>query len=62
MAMGNDVRIGNQSHTKQANQRSDGTGEKCCFKRLIWGTKCMRDEKIRDQRERERQSQRCDLQ
>ena len=49
MAMGNHVRIGDESHAKQAYQRSDSTSEKCGFKRLIWGTKCMRDEQVRDQ-------------
>ena len=58
----NHVRIRNESHTEQANQRSDGPGEKCGFKRLIWSAECMRDEQVRDQRERQRQGQWCDLQ
>lgn len=56
MAMVNHVRIGDQSHTKQANQRSDSPGKECGLKRLIRGTKCMRDEQVGDQRERQRQS------
>ena len=62
MATESHARIGDQPHTKQANQRSDSTGEKCGFERLIWGAKSMRDEQVRYQRERQRESQRCDLQ